>query len=153
MRIILAILWGGVAAGAMDFCAAMTINRLPALTIGKAIATGLHGRASFKMGDGVGWQGVGLHFAMSLLIAAIYVLAAERLTAMRQNVLAAGLLYGVGVFVVMNYVVRPLSKAGVSHYPNPTILAENIVAMLIFGVFIAYADRWFAPASIKPTLH
>jgi hypothetical protein len=153
MRIILAILWGGLAAGLMDFCAAMTINRAPVLTIGKAIATGLYGKAAFKMGDGTGYLGIGLHFAMALLIAAIYVLAAERITAMRQNVLAFGLAYGIGIFVVMNYVVRPLSKAGVSHYSNPTIFLENLVAMLIFGLFVAYADRWFGPAPIKPTLH
>ena len=35
MRIVLAILWGGLAAGLMDFFAAMTMNRLPALTIGR----------------------------------------------------------------------------------------------------------------------
>jgi uncharacterized membrane protein YagU involved in acid resistance len=131
----------------------MTINRLPWLTIGRAVATGIYGKASFKMGDSVGWQGVGLHFAMSILIAATYVLAAERIAALRQNVLIFGLLYGVGIFVVMNYVVRPLSKAGVSHYTSPTIFLENLVAMLIFGVFVAYADRWFAPAPIKPTVH
>lgn len=153
MRIVLAILWGGLAAGAMDFCAAMTINRLPALTIGRAVATGLYGRGAFAMGDGVGWQGVGLHFAMSLLIAAIYVLAAERIALMRQSVLVFGLLYGVGIFVVMNYVVRPLSKAGLSHYATPLSFIENLVAMLIFGIFVAYADRWFAPAPVKPTLH
>lgn len=152
MRIILAILSGGLAAGLMDFCAAMTINRLPVLTIGRAVATGLYGKASFKMGDDVGWQGVGLHFAMSLLIAAIYVLAAERIALMRQNTLLFGLLYGVGVFAVMNYVVRPLSKAGIAHYATPLLLIENLMAMLIFGLFVAYADRFFAPAAAH-TLH
>ncbi len=150
MRIVWAILFGGLSAGLMDLCAAMTINRLPALTIGKAVATGLYGKAAFKMGDAVGYLGVGLHFAMSLLIAALYVLAAERISAIRQNPLAAGLFYGVGIFVVMNYVVRPLSKAGISHYPTSTNFLENLVAMLIFGVFVAYADRWFMP---RPTLH
>jgi hypothetical protein len=152
-RIVLAILFGGLSAGLMDFCAAMTINRAPMLTIGRAVASGLYGKASFKMGDNVGWQGVGLHFAMSLVIAAIYVLAAERITAMRQNVLAFGVAYGVGIFIVMNYVVRPLSKAGISHYATTLSFIENLVAMLIFGIFIAYADRWFGPAPIKPTLH
>jgi hypothetical protein len=153
LRILLAILFGGLSAGLMDLCAAMTINRLPALTIGRAVATGIYGRGAFKMGDSVGWQGVGLHFAMSLVIAAIYVLAAERITAMRQNVLAFGLAYGVGIFIVMNYVVRPLSKAGISHYPNAINFIENLVAMLIFGLFVAYADRWFGPAPVKVTVH
>ncbi len=153
MRLLWAILWGGLAAGAMDFCAAMAINRLPMLTIGRAVATGLYGRGAFKMGDNVGWQGVGLHFAMSLVIAAVYVLAAERIAAMRQNVLVFGLLYGVGIFVVMNYGVRPLSKAGLSHYATPLSFIENLAAMLIFGLFVAYADRWFAPAPVKVTLH
>ena len=145
MRIVWAILVGGLSAGLMDFCAAMTINRLPMLTIGRAVATGLYGKSAFKMGDGVGWQGVGLHFAMSLIIAAIYVLAAERLTFMRAHTLVWGLLYGVGIFVVMSWVVRPLSRAGVAHYPDATAFTSQLAAMLIFGLFVAYADRWFAP--------
>jgi hypothetical protein len=153
MRIILAILFGGLSAGLMDFCAAMTINRAPMLTIGRAVASGLYGKASFKMGDNVGWQGVGLHFAMSLIIAAIYVLAAERLACLRTNALLWGVLYGAAIFVVMSYVVRPLSRAGMAHFPDATALLSQLSAMLIFGLFVAFADRWFAPAPIAPTLH
>lgn len=153
MRIFLAILWGGLAAGLMDFFAAMTINRLPALTIGRAVATGLYGRVAFKMGDDVAWQGVGLHFGMSLIIAAIYVLAAERLAFLRSSALVWGLLYGVAIFVVMSYVVRPLSRAGIAHYPNATAFFSQLTAMLIFGLFVAFADHWFAPAPPPPTLH
>ena len=149
----LAILWGGLAAGLMDFAAAMTMNRLPALTIGRAVASGVYGKGAFKMGDDVAWQGVGLHFGMSLIIAAIYVLAAERLTFMRSSALVWGLLYGVAIFVVMSYVVRPLSRAGVAHYPTANAFFSQFAAMLIFGLFVAFADRWFAPAPVPPTLH
>lgn len=153
MRIIMAIVFGGLSAGLMDFCAAMTMNRLPALTIGRAVASGVYGKGAFKMGDAVGWQGVGLHFGMSLIIAAIYVLAAERLAFLRSNALVWGLLYGIAIFVVMSYVVRPLSRAGVAHYPTANAFFSQLAAMLIFGLFVAYADRWFAPAPIPPTLH
>ena len=46
MRIIMAIVFGGLSAGLMDFCAAMTMNRLPALTIGRAVASGVYGKGA-----------------------------------------------------------------------------------------------------------
>ena len=49
--------------------------------------------------------------------------------------------YGVGVFAVMNYVVMPLSAVG--HSPHFTLLSfsENMLAMLLFGVLVAFFSR------------
>jgi len=53
----------------------------------------------------------------------------------------AGLASGVVIFVVMTYVVVPLSAVG--HIPrfNAARFAENILAMLLFGLIVSYFAR------------
>jgi hypothetical protein len=86
-----------------------------------------------------------LQWAMSGLIGAVYVLASLRLPILRRLWIAAGLAYGVVTFTVMNYVVVPLSAWG--HLPRftPASFAENLAAMLLFGLMIA----GFARACLK----
>lgn len=70
--------------------------------------------ASGPFGDGAlhsaGWAAVGLlvHFAIMGCMAAAYLLAAERLPVLRRHPVAAGLGYGVVLWLVMYWVVKPL---------------------------------------------
>jgi uncharacterized membrane protein YGL010W len=56
----------------------------------------------------------------------------------------SGLAYGVVVFLVMNYIVVPLSAAGPKAPQfTPMLLIWNLLAMLVFGWIIAFAaHRW-----------
>jgi uncharacterized membrane protein YagU involved in acid resistance len=91
--------------------------------------------------------GLALQWAMSVLIAAIFVLASRGLLVLRRAWLTAGVAYGVVIFCVMNYLVVPLSA--VEHAPHFTALsfAENMLAMLLFGVIIAFFVRDSSPQS------
>jgi FtsH-binding integral membrane protein len=55
--------------------------------------------------------------------------------------MAAGLFYGVVIFAVMNYAVVPLSAVGHTFSFTPVQFLENMLAMLLFGIIIAYAAR------------
>jgi uncharacterized membrane protein YagU involved in acid resistance len=132
------ILLGGFVAGTIDVGAACLINGLGPVTILQAIASGVMGRASFHSGLRAAGLGLALQWAMSILIAAFFVLASRSLLWLRRQWVTAGVAYGVVIFLVMNYVVVPLSAVG--HAPHFTALsfAENMLAMLLFGVIIAY---------------
>jgi uncharacterized membrane protein YagU involved in acid resistance len=54
--------------------------------------------------------------------------------------IGAGVLYGAVVFVVMEYVVVPLSAAGKPHF-TALSLAENLLAMFVFGLIVAFFAR------------
>jgi hypothetical protein len=142
-----AILLGGLIAGTVDIGAAALINWVNIPRILQAIASGALGRASFEGGARSAVVGLGLQWAMSLVIAAIFVLAARALPGLRHGWALAGLAYGVVVFAVMNYVVMPLSAIG--HIPRFTSLTllENLLAMLLFGLIIAFCARERAPAT------
>ena len=135
-----AIVRGGLVAGTLDIFAAALINRISPLIILRAIASGLLGRAAFQGGLPVSLLGLVLQWAMSLLIAGIFVLAARRLSWLRRAWVVAGLLYGVVVFVVMEFVVVPLSAAMKPHF-SALSFAENLLAMLLFGLLVAFFAR------------
>ena len=142
-----AILLGGLVAGTIDLGAAALINGLSPVTIMQAVASGLMGKAAFHGGPPVAALGMGLQWAMSLVIAAVYVIAARWAPILRRRWLAGGLAFGVGVFAVMNYVVMPLSAVGHAPHFTPLSFSENMLAMLLFGVIVAFFARGPANAA------
>jgi len=132
---------GGLIAGTIDVGAACVINRLPPVVILHAIASGVLGRASFQGGVRTAVLGLVLQWAMSLLIAGIFVIGATNVPLLRRRWLPAGLAYGVVIFFVMNYVVMPLSAVGRAPAFTPAKIAGNMLAMLLFGAIVAFAAR------------
>jgi hypothetical protein len=109
------------------------------------IASGLLGRAAFTQGTRSAILGLLLHYFIATTVATIYILASRRLPLSRHPLLW-GALYGVCVYIVMNYVVVPLSKIGPRPTP-PLIPLVNGVAALIFciGIPTALIARRYIP--------
>jgi len=144
--LLLAILYGGLVAGTLDIGAAALINLIDPVVIMRYIAGGLLGKSTALSGGApTAVLGLVLQWAMSLVIAAIYVLASRRLAFMTTRWLAAGIAYGVVVFFVMNYVVVPLSA--IAKVPSFTLysFSANLAAMIVFGVIVAFFTWRFAP--------
>jgi uncharacterized membrane protein YagU involved in acid resistance len=133
-----AILLGGLIAGTIDIGAAALINLLSPIFIMKVIAGGLLGKPALAGGTSIAFLGLVLQWAMSLLIAAVYVIASRPLPALRDRWILGGLAYGVGIFFVMNYVVLPFSAWGKVPAFSAMTFAANLVAMLLFGLIVAF---------------
>ena len=144
--ILTAIVGGGVVAATLDIGAAMLISGASLPQILQFIASGLLGKAAFDGGTGTVLLGAVLQELMGLIIAAVFVLASLRLPALRRRWMLAGLGYGVVIYVVMNYVVMPLSAVGRTPAFSVEGLIKNGLAMLLFGLIVA----WFARASLPP---
>jgi hypothetical protein len=129
-----AILLGGFVAGTIDIGAAALINGRSPVFILRVIAGGILGRASL---DGRGARAPPA-WGMSLIIAAIFVFAAQYLEILRRQWLAAGIAYGVPVWLVMNFVVVPLSAW--HRIPKITLygVIANLLAMMLFGVIVSF---------------
>jgi uncharacterized membrane protein YagU involved in acid resistance len=140
-----AILLAGLIAGTLDVGAAAFINGRNPLVILLYIASGLLGKVSFQSGLPAVLLGLLLQWLMSLIIAAVYVLASNRFPELKPSWIAGGLVYGLGIFLVMNYAVVPLSE--VARWPQFTAwtFGGNLLAMLGFGVLIAYFARSTLP--------
>jgi hypothetical protein len=132
----------GIVAGTLDIGAACLINQVGPVIICQAIARGILGKASFGEGLASAAFGLALQWLMSVLIAACCFFAARRLPrTLKGRWAVTGLLFGLVIFLVMNYVVVPLSAVGhVPHFETPKLI-ENLIAMLIFGLILSFFAR------------
>jgi uncharacterized membrane protein YagU involved in acid resistance len=106
------------------------------------IASGLLGLAAFAGGLGSALLGLMLHAVFTLAIAAVFILAATRLPVLRRNLLLGGLLYGVVVYFVMNFVVTPLSAAPPPEGITLAVIVEGIIGhALLIGLPLAVIAR------------
>lgn len=139
----------GVAAGSLDVFAAAAINHVSPRIVLQAIAGGVLGKEAFAGGLATMVLGLVLQWAISIVIAAIFVLAARQLPVLSDHRFLAGLLYGLPVYAVMTFVVVPLSRA--TSRPNlaPSHIAADLIAMMVFGVIVAMVPA--ALASPTPT--
>jgi hypothetical protein len=138
-----AILTGGLVAGALD---AILAFYLYGWGMPRGIASGLLGRAAFHSGPGVWILGLCLQFTIALGAATVYCVASWRLPFLKVHFIVCGLFYGIGVYLVMNLVVVPLSA-----YPLPvgpftvSALIEGLLGhMLIIGLPISFSLRQFS---------
>ena len=132
-----AIALGGFIAGTLDIFAAALVNGANPLRVLQVVASGVLGKAAHA--DGAFSMAVGmiLQWAMSLIIAAIYVLAARFLPLLRSRWIAAGTAYGFVIYLVMNFVVVPLSAATITMRLTPRHVLMNLPLMIVFGLIVA----------------
>jgi hypothetical protein len=143
------VLAGGVVAGALDIayaCLFWAIKAgVPARRILQSVAAGLIGRdASIQGGNATAALGLALHFVIALTMAAIYFLVARRWPLLWRRAWLLGAIYGLWLYVAMNYIVVPLSRAGGGGGPrDPLWITLSIVAhVLLIGVPCALGARY-----------
>lgn len=147
-----AIVIGGLVAGTLDIGAAALISRVSPVLIAHYIATGAMGKAALSAGASAAYLGVVLQWLMSIVIAAVYWLVTARLPRLREQWWLGGLLAGPIIYLVMNFVVMPFSAAPVTLHDviaHFTLLkgAENLAAMVVFALIIAFCARYLAVQS------
>jgi uncharacterized membrane protein YagU involved in acid resistance len=144
-----AILVGGLVAGTLDIEAAALINHVGPVLIAHYIATGVMGKAALSAGAPAAYLGLLLQWAMSMVIATIYWLVTTTTPRLRERWWLGGLIAGIVIFLVMNFIVMPFSAAPVTLHQviarfRPAKAAENLLAMFVFGLIVAYCARYVA---------
>ena len=71
---------------------------------------------------------------------AAYWIAAQRLPTLLKRRVLFGAVYGLLLYVVMNFIVLPLSAAGSPGFDNVPWVASSIVVHALLGIMCA----WFA---------
>lgn len=118
------------------------LGGVPLITIYQYIASGALGESAFAGGIPAALLGVLFHFILSILIAGIFILGVDRIPLLRRYLIPGALLYGFGVFIVMNMVVTPLSAT--PPLPTPTMpeLIINLSNHLLnFGLILGIIVR------------
>ncbi len=139
--LIAAILAGGFMAATFDFFAAMLIYGGTASGVAKAIARGWFGMAVKAMPPIVDVIGIASHYGILLIAASIFVLTSLRFPVLRQRAWITGPLFGVCIYIVMHFVIVPLSQAPPSSPKGIQFVEEFCGHMFVIGLPIALWAR------------
>jgi len=124
------------------------LGGIPLISVYQYIASGALGESAFAGGIATALLGVLFHFLFSIVIASVFILSADRIPLLRRYVIPGSLLFGFGVFIVMNMIVTPLSATPPLPAPTTPQLIVNILDhLLVFGLLLGILVRRNANAN------
>ncbi len=146
-----AALAAGLLAGTLDITAACTRYTLAThksfANVLTYVASGCFGPAAFTGGAAMAWAGLALHYLIATGFAVAFFLLYPRLALLRGRPVPTGLLYGVAVWLVMNLIIVPLSRAHKLPFTVAGAAREMAILMVCVGLPIAVlAARYYAGA-------
>lgn len=144
------VLWGGLLIAIADIVFATTFwfswNASGLMRVFQSIAVGVLGQASFRGGVATALLGAMLHLFMATSFVVAYTLVGSRWRALLMRPFVYGPLYGVLMYVIMNFVVMPLSRVGrTPSLAHPDWIVLSVLAHMVFGVVcVVFARRALA---------
>jgi hypothetical protein len=139
---------GGLVAGALDIVDAFILtwaNGGSAVRVLQFIASGVLGSGALEGGWPTAGVGLVLHFVIALGAATVFLGISRLVPAVLRHPVGAGVAFGLGVFLVMNFVVLPI--AGFPGGLPPGSRLVNGLLIHAFGVGLPIA--WFARRSVR----
>jgi len=127
------ILLATLIAGTLDIGMAM----IETARAGKPIGGMLRGLASGPLPGAADWGAAGavtglvVHYAIMGVMAAVFLIARDRVALVRRHTVAAALLYGVILWLVMYGLVLPLRFGMPFPSPKPTAIAKQLFAHVV----------------------
>jgi hypothetical protein len=136
---------GGLVLGTVDLIFAMSfwgISRgVSPVRVLQSVARGVLGTASFEGGAATGLLGAALHYVIALSMAATYYAVSQKQAGLTRRPVACGIAYGVLLYLIMNFVVLPLSAVGPPRFDNTPWVALSVIMHGVFGVICAVAAQ------------
>jgi hypothetical protein len=141
------ILLAGIAAGAVDFIFASGLAIAgggSAVRVWIGVAAALFGiKTIIAVGQKMAIVGALLHFMIAVGGAAVFYLASRAIPWLVRRPLLAALPYGLGFFLVMNYVIVPLSVMGRSPSAGLKGIAIGILShIILIGLPTSFVTAW-----------
>lgn len=138
---VLTIVWAGLLCGAMDITAAFVTWGLKGVRpsrVLQGIASGALGPQSFAGGWETAALGAGFHFLIAFTAAAVFYVASRRISILLERPILAGPLYGIAVYLVMYWIVVPLSRAHRQPFSSTVTLVAILTHIVCVGSPIAF---------------
>jgi hypothetical protein len=140
------IAWASLIAGVLDIGYVIVfygLKGVSATRILQGVAAGLIGLDA-AMNGGIATAGLGLtiHFAIAFVVAAVFVVLSRIVGWLVNYPFVSGPLYGIGVWLVMNLAILPLTAVAPRSFPPPNWIPVFVAHVLCVGLPIALVVRW-----------
>jgi hypothetical protein len=142
-----AIFWAGYTCGVLDISAAFitwAFRGVKPYRILQGIASGLLGPRSFDEGWPAAVLGLACHFFIAFSAAAVFYVTSRKIIFLTQRAVVSGVIYGVLVYLVMYWIVVPLSHASRRPFSLSATIVAIITHMLCVGLPISLMVRRYS---------
>ena len=123
-------------AGTFDICYATGFSYarsgVPPTRVLQFVASGALGPDSYTGGMTTAAIGLGFHYLFAFIFTAFFFGVARVMPSLVRHPVVNGAIYGVGIYLVMNFVVIPLSRIG----PRPMAAAIVLITGLLVHMFL-----------------
>ena len=129
-----AILTAGLIVGVLDISSAFVIwwqRGVGARRGLQGIAAGLLGANSYDGGLVTAGLGLTLHFFVAFVVVSVFYMASRKIEFLTVHPVVSGVLYGIGVYIVMYWLVLPMAFPMFRHRVGNDLLAVAIHISLI----------------------
>ena len=135
------IMWSGLIAGVRDAIAGVIVYYLyfdfNPFQVLQFIASGVYGPEAINGGIGMIIAGTLFHFLIAYVAAVIYFVAYPKMSLLQNNKVMMGLIYGLGIWLVMNLLVLPASNIPKAPFDMSLAVVGIIWHMILVGLPIA----------------
>jgi len=129
-----AILTVGLVVGVLDISSAFVIwwqRGVGARRGLQGISAGLLGASSFDGGLVTAGLGLALHFFVAFVVVSVFYMASRKIEFLTIHPVVSGVLYGIGIYIVMYWFVLPMAFPTFRHRMGNELLAVAIHISLI----------------------
>lgn len=136
------VITAALVAGTLDILSAVVYTLIAGkqpINMLKGLASAVLGDDAVKGGAEIALAGLGIHFAIMAVMAAFFVLVADRVPLLKRRWVMAGIAYGIGLWAVMNLIVLP-ARFGLHPFTAKGLVQQFFSHIVLVGLPIA----WFA---------
>lgn len=141
-------------AGSLDISDALLFYRLrgtPFHLLLQVIASGLLGPLALQLGLYGAWIGLAIHYTITASWTALFLAVARRFPALLRHALPVGAAYGIVIYLVMNYLVLPLTHEVVHPAFRLPVFANAVLALILcMGIPIALISKAVLKKATSP---
>jgi len=135
------IVWSGLIAGILDSIAGVIVYYiyfdLNPLQVLQFIAAGVYGPEAIDGGISMILAGTLFHFLIAYVVAVIYFIAYPKIKVLSKNKTVMGLIYGAGIWLIMNLLILPSSNIPKAPFDAGLAVVGVAWHMILVGLPIA----------------
>lgn len=148
------LLWSGFIAGNLDAVAGIIVYfiyfGLNPLQVLQFIASGIYGPTAINGGAFMVLAGLFLHFLIAYVVAIIYFYLYPKINLLSKYEVLAGLIFGLGIWLIMNLLVLPNSNIPKSPFDSGLAAIGILWHMVLVGLPIAIiTSKYFSQKKLK----
>jgi len=150
--VIKTIAWVGLLAGTLDItfaCISAYLSRgTTPVTVLKYVASGLFGKEAFAGGTMMPVYGLLIHYIIAYSFTALFFWIYPSLKLLSKNVVLTAILYGIFIYVVMDLIILPFTRAPKGTFRIDKALLAAAILMVAIGLPLSIvARRFYRPKS------